>query len=177
MNLYSTLTALKRELGETATTNDTLYMIYLEAASRWIDDEICERHFFVDEATRFFDGPRGNRLLLDDVLAISAFTTDSEDDQSFDGETWVEDTDYILWPGGKFPKLMADVAPSGSFGFVNRTKYVKLLGTWGYGVGRSATPYEAVSLTISVATETGTTVTVTTDDFIEAGHTILAGME
>ena len=177
MNLYSTLTKFKAELGESATANDALYMRYLKAASRWVDNEICMRHFFVDEATRFFDGPPGNRLILDDVLAISAFTTDSEDDQTFDGETWVEDTDYILWPGGLFPKLIAEVAPNGSFGFAQRTKYVKVVGTWGYGDGKSATPFESVSPTVSVATKTGTTITVTADNIIEPGHTVRAASE
>ena len=56
-------------------------------------------------------------------------------------------------------------------------KAMKITGLWGYGDGQSATPYTASSVTATVATTTGTTVTVSADDVIEAGHTILVESE
>jgi len=50
---------------------------------------------------------------------------------------------------------------------------VEIAGLWGYGDGKSATPYEDSGITATIADTTGTTLTLSAEGTIEAGHTIL----
>jgi len=180
MNLYSTLNDVKSRLGISATTDDALLMAYLEAASREID-AICHRHFYCETATRYFDtGSSASRRSIDDALSITTFTTDSELDGTFDGETWTEGatSDFVLWPWNSWPKMEVVVAKDGDHVFQTHTEqYIKIVGLWGYGDGKSATPYEAAGVTVTVADGATTLVAVSADSIIKPGHTILAGTE
>ena len=186
MNLYATLTALKSRLDITATTEDDVLMAYLEAASREVDN-LTHRHFYVETATRFFDTKSSfAKLLIDDVLSVTTLTTDSELDGTYDGETWTEGAtnDFTLWPWNVWPKMEVDVAVNGDYTFPKKAdRYVQIAGLFGYGDGKSATPYEAaltaagVAVTVVADDAIEVQLNVSADSVIEPGHTILVESE
>lgn len=180
MNVYATVEDAVGRLFITDTSQDALLLVLLEAASRAVDQH-CQRAFFVESATRYFDtGPKSNLLVVDDLLVLTSLNTDSELDGTFDGETWTEgDTnDFILWPYNKWPKMRILTVPAGDFSFAkNVQRYVKIVGFFGFGNGKSATPYEASGVTVTVADAVLTTLTVSVEGTIQAGHTVLAGTE
>lgn len=181
-NSYATLADIKNELGETSTdaTRDAILLRMLERASREAD-QYCLRHFFVASATRYFDVVDPCRVIIDDCLSISALTSDSEGDGTFDGTTFThgDEGDYVFWPYNEWPKLILVPAASPDYYFCRGEKTLKAVGTWGYGDGGSATPYRSSGLTGTVATTTGTTLTASADASatIYAGQTILVESE
>ena len=177
-NLYATLASLKTLLGITATTYDADLLGYLEAASRWVD-AACLRHFYVETGTRYFDGTRTDDLPLDDCMSVTSFLADSEVDGTFDGETWTEgdEEDYVLSPLNGWPKMGAMANSWGDYAFSAARRRYKVTGQWGYGDGESATPYDASGITVTLATTTGTTATLSAEGTIKAGHTLLVESE
>lgn len=176
MNLYATLDDVKDVLNESGTDRDTRIMVHLEDASRRIDEH-CKRVFWTETGTRYFDGRCGVRLYLDDFLAVSALATDSERDNSFDGETWVDGTDFVVWPDNSWPKLGVYALPDGNYAFSDLDRYIKATGTWGYGDGKSASPWGSITPTGTVATTTGTTLTLSAAGVVKPGHTLKIGTE
>lgn len=178
MNLYANLYDLKSWLCLTGTSDDALLLAILEAVSREAD-AYCGRHFFTETATRYFDGSRGTTLLIDDVLSVSALTTDSELDNTFDGETWVAASDYVLGPDNTWPrwKVFSLIGVGGDYAWLPLQRYVKIVGTWGYGAGRNADPWTATAITGTVADTTGTSLTLSAAGTVRAGHTIKIGTE
>lgn len=181
-NLYCSLADVKNELGETSsdTVRDAILIMMIEDASRQAD-AYCNRHFFLRTATKYVDVLDARRVLIDDCLNISTLTGDSESDGTFDGTTYAQgDTaDYVLWPDDQWPKLMIMPAISPDNALACRKRYLKAVGLWGYGDGESATPYRAITLTGTVATTTGTTLTASgaADAVIYPGQTLLVGSE
>lgn len=175
MNCYASLTEVKATLGISGTTDDTVLLNLLNAASRAIDT-YCQRQFYAETATRYFPG-RGFRIWLDDLLSITTFKLDEDGDATF--EVTLATTDYDLWPANRYPKTHAEVADNGEYsGFaLGVARGVEIAGLWGYGDGLSATPYDATAITVTVATTAGTTLTLSADDVIAPGHTILVGTE
>ena len=185
MNLYATLDDLKARLDITATTDDAVLLAYLEAASREVDN-LCHRHFYVETATRYFDTKSSfSKLLIDDVLSVTTLTTDSELDGTYDGETWTEGptNDFTLWPWNIWPKMEVDVSVNGDYSFPKKVdRYVKIIGSFGYGDGKSATPYDAalaagVAVTVVADDAIEVQLNVSADSVIEPGHTILVESE
>lgn len=179
MNDYATLSAVKADLGIAVSTHDAILSGFIEASSRGID-RFCHRHFFVETKTRWFT-PRWSTAVLfdDDLLSVTALTTDSEADGTYDGETWVEDTDFWLVPYANFPKSRAEITAFGNFAFSNVRRNVQVVGEWGYGDGTDATPYTLSALTATVADASTTTLTASADatSLIFAGQTLLVGLE
>lgn len=175
MNCYASLTEIKAALGISGTGDDTVLLNQLEAASRAIDN-YCRRWFYAETATRYFRGA-GDTLWLDDLLSITTFKLDQDGDATF--EITLAATDYDLWPANVFPKRLVMVSDAGDYGdFAHGiARGVEIAGLWGFGNGLSATPYEASGINVTVATATGTTLTLSADDVIEAGHTILVESE
>jgi len=182
MNCYASLVEIKRQLASDAdasgfTTNyDTLLLAILEAGSRLID-AYCARHFYTKEETRYFDGA-GGLLLLDDVLSISSFKIDDDDDGTYE-ETLTATTDYLLYPLNGYPKLRAEISTDTDRDYSDFAKGMKngveIVGVWGYGDGESATPYEDSGDSVqddSGINSTVTTVTVTDADNFAPGQTI-----
>jgi hypothetical protein len=178
-SLYMSLDAYKRFRIETTTTNDTRYLDELEQASRVVDG-FCRREFFTVDATRHFStGNSADEILIDDFLSISAFTTDSEDDGTYDGETWTEGTDFWAMPDNAYPRTWVETTSFGNYSFpANARRYVKITGTWGYGDG-TASPWLATSINLTVANGTATQFTAASDPtgVIEVGHTLLVESE
>lgn len=181
-NLYATLADIKNELGETSTdaTRDAILIGMIEDASRQVD-QYCLRHFYVRIATKYLDVVEPRNVQIDDCLSISALTTDSEGDGTFDGETFTqgETGDYVLWPDDAWPKLAIVPAVDPTYSFTRRARYIKAVGLWGYGDGASATPYTSTGLTGTLSDASDTTITASADasSTIYAGHTLLIESE
>ncbi len=172
MNLYATLGALKASLGVTSTARDGVFLSHLAGASRRID-LYCGRVFFVSEGDRYFDGPCGPLVYTDDYLRLDALGTDSELDGTFDGEAWVEGVDYVTSPYNAWPKFGIEVHVAGGKRWTPQRRYIKATGLWGYGDGERATPWDACAVTAAVASTDGTTLTLSADDVVSPGHTLV----
>lgn len=177
MNLYATLGAAKSVLGLSSTTYDARLLVHLDDASRRIES-FCGRVFWTEIATRYFDGRCGTKLYIDDVLNLSAIATDSERDNTFDGETWTLGTDCAYWPPNTWPKIGLLALPDGSYAWAGYEYYVKLTGTWGYGDGKRAFPWDAFTATATVDDASTTTLTLSADNSeVSPGHTLLCDSE
>lgn len=177
-NLYITIPALRTRLGLADSTQDATLAEKIEVASRYIDS-LTGRWFFTRTATEYLLTGATDKLLLPyDLLSITSLKTDSELDNTFDGETWAADTDYWLWPSGKWPKLQVRLARNGNYSFpLNTDRYVAIAGTWGHGDGDRQSPWDMTGVTGTVATTNGTTLTISVSAGIDAGSTILMGTE
>ena len=181
MNLYGNLTTLTGEayLGQGITfgTDINVQMILLlEAASRSID-KLCNRFFYVDSTTRTFDGSNSPLFLQNDLLAVTTLKLDEDADGTF--EETLASTDYILYPLNEYPKTYIKISPNSDYGGFGGSvlEAVEIAGNFGFGDGERASPLDSLSVTVTVGTTTGTTITVSADDVIKPGQTILAGTE
>ncbi len=185
MNCYIGIEAVKRKLGITSTTLDADVLAAVKAGSRGIDaasgrDGIVEG-FFTYSGARIFDVAesirRGSiqRFPINECLSVSALEEDTGGDGTF-ATTW-DAADYILGPANYFPKKHIEAPPYGDRRFTPGSRLVRITGVWGYGNGRSATPWTATGATGTVGTTTGTTLTLSAATGFEAGQTILIGTE
>ncbi len=182
VNSYASLTELKNVLGVSSTTDDTVMRKILEAASRFIESNL-NRRFYCTSETKYFAG--NSILWIPDLLSIDASGFKGDEDGDGTYEITYATTDYILYGGGLedelnlFPKTRIEINPYGNYSsFASGVKKgVQIAGTWGYGDGTSATPYVTTTITGTVATTTGTTLTLSADGTIEIGHTILCESE
>lgn len=164
---------------EIASSMDPVLLRFLESASRAID-QYTERHFYPWLGSKYINGVSGSRLALPDVLSISSFVADSENDGTWDGETWVEGTDYYLESLShvdQFPKAVAITTGWGNYRFCPGDRRYKLTGLWGYGNGESATPWSGLGVTATVADSTSTAVMISAPDVVAAGMLIRCGTE
>lgn len=179
MNWYCRLKDLKADLGigSSDTDEDVALGLIIEGVSRAID-RWCGRRFFAMTEARYQTARDSGVVLLDeDLLSVSGFVQDSEGDGTFDGETWVEGTDYFLEPRNGWPKWNARATGFGNYSFGCLEGGVRITGEWGFGDGRRAAPYDAVNLTATVGTTTGTTVTLSAPqtELVQVGDTIRVG--
>jgi hypothetical protein len=150
---YATLAQMKGELGvgQTDTTDDALLIGALEAASRWVD-EWCGRRFYTTalDETRYYTALRSDRLLLgDDLLSVTALSTDADGDRTY--ETAWAVTDYDLTPDNAAldgaPYWAVHVTPVGSYSFpVGVRRGVKIVGRFGYAATAPAAVRKATLL-------------------------------
>lgn len=175
---YASRTELKNALSiaSSDTTDDARLLTVLEASSRWIDQQ-CEREFSVRSETRYFTARRADRLMIDDLLALTTLKTDDDSDLDYD-DVWTAD-DYILRPRNRWPKTELRAHPNGDYDFpAGLVDGVEVVGLWGYGDGESATPYEdssADTAEVLDASETG--IDVTDGTALAVGQTILVESE
>jgi hypothetical protein len=128
----------------------------LETASRSVD-ALCHRHFYPEQATRYFDWPTGQRaapwrLWLDDSELISVTALSS-------GGVAIPDGAYFLEPnrsGPPYSRIELDLADTAAFGGGPTTQRdITITGLWGYTLAE--TP---AGTTTAALDATGTTVTV-----------------
>ena len=182
VNSYASLTELKNVLGVSSTTDDTVMRKILEAASRFIESNL-NRRFYCTSETKYFDG--AYVLWIPDLLSIDAsgFKTDEDGDGTY--ENTLATTDYHLYGAAiedtfnVYPKTRIEINSNGNYSsFASGIKKgVQIAGTWGFGDGTTATPYVTTTITGTVATTTGTSLTLSADGTIEVGHTILCESE
>lgn len=177
MNFYTTVDAVKTVLNASGTALDARLFEHLGEASRRIE-QFAGRVFWTEIGSRYFDGRCGSRLYLDDFLSVSAVVVDSEQDNTFDGETWVDGTDFVIWPDNTWPKLGLLALPNGNYAWRDLERNIKVTGTWGYGDGKGASAWSTAAvagtaITATVATAGGVTLTLSADGAVEVGHTLL----
>ena len=79
-NAYANLKTIKSVslLDIAGSSHDSRLLELLEDVSRWVDQH-CNRHFFSLQATRAFDVEGGSsRLLVPDLIRITALKSDSD---------------------------------------------------------------------------------------------------
>jgi len=178
VNSYNDLVTIKDglDIAAATTSEDTALLFALNAASRLIDD-VTGRVYYVQSATRYYDGQSSPWMLADDVLAVTTLKTDEDGDATY--ENTLAATDYQLNPLNTFPKTWVVIQTVSDYGGFapGITSGIELVGTFGYGDGSSSTPYTATAINVTVGDATTTTVTVSAEDVLAPGHTILAGAE
>lgn len=177
MNIYVDLTTLKARLDITGTGDDTELLKVIRAASREID-KYTGRYFYVVSGTHYYDGVQSPWHVPEDILAITTLKLDQDGDGTYES-TLVATTDYHLLPYNEWPKTTIKANPQGSYGTfaAGIVKGIQITGTFGYGDESGATPYVAAAANGTVATTTGTTLTISADGTIKPGHTLLCGSE
>ena len=179
---YATIGDIKGVLGITSTTDDTVMRKIAEAASRSID-QYCNRYFYTQSATRYFDG--GVKLWLPDLLSINASGLKTDEDGNATFENTFATTDYLLYGGGiedslnTLPKTRIEISEDSDYSsFASGIKKgVQIAGVWGYGDGISATPYVADTTITEDLTAGENAIDVTSATNLSAGNVILIGSE
>ena len=174
---YASLAQLKDAgyLNITGTDYDTTLLRMLENASEGID-HLCFRHFDCIEGTIYCDGSGRTLIPAEDILSLSSVKLDMDGDGTY--ETTLTSTDYILYPinasTGLWPKLYLKLTLSSTCGgFASGILAgVQLTGVFGHGDGSSATPYTATGATATVASTTGTLLSLSGEGYIQVGNTI-----
>ena len=185
-NSYVSLDVLKSSgvLNITGAGEDTRLLSLLESVSRAID-RYCNRHFYVLNATRKFDGNGKQRLLVPDLVSVdtNGLKTDDNLDRTF--ETAWATTDYLLLPSNADPttrenagsrpytvvEVDTDAGTKADWPAGRQT--VQIAGQWGYWRHLK----RATETANAVADTTTTSVTVSSRADVEAGHTILIDSE
>tara|TARA_Y100000310_G_scaffold345852_1_gene471409 strand:+ start:13524 stop:14351 length:828 start_codon:yes stop_codon:yes gene_type:complete len=180
LNAYSDVTTLKTrlEIPTTTTEEDKELRELLEGASRLID-KFTSRFYFVDTTTRTFDGSSAPFFLKDDLLSITTLKVDEDGDLTFEGT--MAATDFILYPLNWFPKTYIRLTTSSTFGgFASGIREgVQIVGSFGYGDGKSASPTidSGDDNDAAITTTTETTFDVASGSNFGAGQTILMDSE
>ncbi len=180
---YASLAQLKSELAQAATdtVDDARLFRKLETASRAIDGASmgCGREFYVVTEVRYFTASRSDRLLIDDLLVLTELATDEDGDLDYD-YVWTVG-DYLLDPANGWPKTQIKAHPNGNYSFPTGERAVRVTGQWGYGDGKSATPYEDTGKTVPIGgfTAVATSLALTAGDGTSfgIGETLLMDSE
>lgn len=186
MNTYVTLDVFKGTgtLNITGTGDDTRLLSLLESAGRMVD-RYCNRHFYVLEATRKFDGAGTASLLLPDLVSVdtSGLKTDDNKDRTFE-TTWAT-TDYLLLPSNADPanaedpgsrpyaRIEVDTDAGTKAAWPAGRQTVQIAGQWGWWRHLK----RASETANAVADATTTSVVVSSRSDVEAGHTLLIDTE
>ena len=109
---------------------DTRINEWIQAAQKYIE-WYTQRNFEADSEVRYFDGPGGNILYVDDFSSIVTFKTLDLDGSTVD--VTYETTDYFEYPLNSSPKHIIKLSPDGSYGSLPRgKKRIKIDAVWGY---------------------------------------------
>lgn len=178
MNTYNDLAVLKSRLDITSTGWDADLMATLIAASRQVD-KYCKRFFYVDATTRYYDGCSTPFFIQDDVLTVTTLKLDEDGDATY--ESTMASTDYHLLPYNSLPKTWAEISTASNYGgFASGImRGIEIAGTFGYGDGKSATPYTDAGTDINDASMNTTKITWAVDSGLAfaVGQTILCNSE
>lgn len=174
MNLYVHSGTFKTANGISGTSNDAEILRCLEAVSREVDD-YCSRHFYTENATRYFNSTTCERANVDDIFSVTSLYLDVDDDETW-SELWTEGTDFTLQPLDEYPKTRIHKKRGGSKLFYNYPNALKVTGVFGYGDGTS-NPWKSADITGTVATTSGTTLTLSHPNAVYAGQTVKLGTE
>ncbi len=175
MNSYADLTTLKSDAYlRISTTDEDVYLRKLLEQSSRLIDWWTHRYFYTREDTFYFDGST-DPLRIGDILSISAFATDDDDDATFEN-SYVEDTDYRLYPLNDFPKTEARIMSGGSYGgfAAGIDKGIEITGVFGYGDNTDATPFQDSTDEVedNPLSSSATTITVNDGTKFSAGQTL-----
>ena len=186
MNAFVSLDVFKSSgvLNITGAGEDTRLLALLENVSR-ITDRYCNRHFYVLNATRKFDGDGTLSLLVPDLTSVdtSGLKTDDNLDRTFE-TTWAT-TDYLLLPSNADPttasnsssrayvRVEVDIDAGTKSEFPAGRQTVQIAGQWGWWRHLN----RATETANAIADVTTTSVTVSSRTGVEAAHTLLIDSE
>ena len=178
-NAYARLALITDPLGLSSDTSKDAILKSLSLYASRVIDHYCGRFFYAKTATRYFDSPRGSTLMLDDdLLSITTLKTDTDGDNAWDDETWTEDTDFHPEPYSDFPKTSLTInAETGAYGWPGIAKGIEIVGLWGYGDGKSATPYALTGGSMTLADATTNDATSVAAGTALIGETLLIESE
>ena len=183
LNAYGDLTTLKSPafLNAPDDTQDERLLGMLETASRWID-RYCDRHFFVSESKRRFDGTGRATLAVTDLVSA-----DEVQVRQGSAGRWVgwNSGDWLAYPLNAAPKepdgrpYTRIVATAGGRRFPLSRGGVIIAGLWGYGDVREDT---GLQVSGAGAAPEDTEITVAAPGggpavSLSAGHTVRLGDE
>ena len=185
-NAYVSLDTIKSPgvLNISGAGDDDRLRTLAESLSRMID-QYCNRHFYVLQAARKFDGDGASLLLIPDLVSIDAsgFKTDDNKDRSFE-TTWPT-SDYLLLPSNADPttagnpesrpysRIEVDVDSGTKSAFPAGRQTVQIAGQWGWWRHLK----RATETANAIVDGTTTSVTVSSRTDVEAGHTLLIDSE
>ena len=183
---YVSLDTLKSSgvLNITGTGDDARLLQLIESVSRLVD-RYCNRHFYVLNAVRKFDGDGTLVLLVPDLVSVDSngLNTDDDKDRTFE-TTWAA-SDYLLLPSNADPTTASnplsrpytgvevDVDAGTKSAFPVGRQTVQIAGQWGWWRHLK----RATETANAIADATTTSVTVSSRTDVEAGHTILIDSE
>ena len=174
MNYYLTVSAVKRHLGISSSDDDAALAEYIEAASREVD-AFCRRYFYTASETRLIEPQSGTMADIDDLLTIVTAELIDPEDSSVAAVEYAA-AQYQLQPLNNYPKLRLKLHSTAPQAWVAGTASLRIEGVWGYGDGTDD-PWLAQSLTGTVASTTGTALTISVSAGLERGQTIKVGSE
>lgn len=174
MNLYVHSGTFKTANGISGTSNDAEILRCLEAVSREVDD-YCNRHFYTETGTRYYTATTPEKANVDDLLSVTSLYLDVYDDETWT-EAWTEGADFTLQPLDEYPKTRIHKKRGASKLFTHYPNGIKVSGVFGYGDG-TASPWASAGITGTVATTSGTTLTLSQASAVYAGQTIRLGTE
>ncbi len=185
-NAYVSVDTLKSSgvLNITGTADDTRMRTLAEALSRMVDG-YCNRHFYVLNAARKFDGHGTLDLRLPGLISIEASGLKTDDDKDRTFETTWATTDYLLLPSNADPATASnpesrpytaievdiDAGTKGEFPEGRQT--VQIAGQWGWWRHLK----RAAETANTIADGTTTSVTVSSRADVEAAHTLAIDSE
>lgn len=182
-NSYANLDTLKSSgmLNISSTAFDGRLLALLEHVSRWFDD-YCNRHFFVLNSVRRFDGTGGVELPVPDLISITALKTDQDQDRAFE-VSWGAG-DYLLYPlnaepqqpwGRPHTRVLVDTEAGSRTEFPSGKSTVEIDGKWGF---REALEDSGADINEGgTFTASDTTLTVTDGGKLAPGQTVLVENE
>ena len=182
-NSYADLMTLKSGgvLNISGISLDARLLALLEDVSRWIDN-YCNRHFYVLEATRRFDGVGGRELAVPDLISVTTLKTDEDQDRMFE-LTWGSG-DYLLYPlnaepqqpwGRPYSRVLVDTEAGSKAVFPSGKSVVEIAGKWGF---REVAENSGADISEGGAFgPTDTTLTVTDGSKFTVGQTVLIESE
>ena len=176
-NSYVSLDVFKGEgvLNMTGEGGDGRLLSLLESVSR-LADRYCNRHFYVLEATRRFDGDGGKWLLLPDLVSIDDGGLRTDDDTDGVYETTWDAGEYVLLPHSAEPgsRPYTSLEVSGrDRRWPRGPATVQVAGQWGWWRHLRRAPGTVERIPDA---DTGV-VTVSDREGIEAGATLLVESE
>lgn len=146
-NEYISLEEIKGALDITSTKHDASLARAVEAASRTID-RLCDRAFYLTAGeTRYFNSPDPAVLYIDDLVALTSLSSDSDGDGVYE-TTWLP-ADYSLdRENGALPYTQIMTTPLGAQRFSRVANSVRIVGDWGW----EAPPPDIAMATLILAT-------------------------
>lgn len=168
-NIYTPLGALKAILRITSTNFDAALLRLAEDVARAVD-ETCNRHFFDELATRYYDGTGRPSLLLDmdDLLTVTTVKIDEDGDGVFE-KTLTLNTDYFRYPHNGTRAYRLDINPSSSQASVwpGGRRRVEIVAKYGFSAETETSGTTAEDVDVSE-----TTITMTAGHGLTGGETI-----
>lgn len=177
-NTYCTLTDLRAALHEPVAQgeSDRLMLAVIEDVSRQIDLETGHR-FYAAQETRVYTAEEPHRVLVDDLLAVSAIRADRGANRTYSAT--MSTASYELGPANAtmasppHPYWAVEIRPSASEVFPTIERGVQIVGTWGfYNITKPVG-----TLTAALPDATTTSVGVSDPTRVHPGHTLRIGSE